>query len=109
MASTWPPMAASILRGSKKAALVASSRRWRLIWTHDMTDMPGNPLGLDGFAFLEFTSPDPVVMAKKLLALGFVAAARKRDGLLFRPGRIAFVIKTGRPAGRERGGQNVSI
>jgi len=59
-----------------------------------MTDMPDNPLGLDGFAFLEFTSPDPVVMAKKLLALGFVAAARKRDGLLFRQGRIAFVINS---------------
>src|SRR3546814_8111964 len=33
-------------------------------------------------------------MAKKLLALGFVAAARKRDGLLFRQGRIAFVINS---------------
>jgi 4-hydroxyphenylpyruvate dioxygenase len=33
-----------------------------------------NPLGLDGFAFCEFTSPDPDAMARQFEALGFVAA-----------------------------------
>ena len=53
-----------------------------------------NPLGLDGFAFAEFTSPDPAVMAEQLLQLGFTAAARSSAGdmTLYRQGRIAFVI-----------------
>ncbi|CAN5178320.1 4-hydroxyphenylpyruvate dioxygenase [soil metagenome] len=60
-----------------------------------MTDA-NNPLGLDGFAFAEFTSPDPVIMAKQLLQLGFTAAARSpdRDMILFRQGRIAFLINS---------------
>ena len=53
-----------------------------------------NPLGLDGFAFCEFTSPDPVPMAKQLLGLGFVAAARRDGATLFRQGRTAFVINS---------------
>ena len=57
---------------------------------------PDNPLGLDGFAFCEFTSPEPVIMAKQLLQLGFVAAARQpdRDLILFRQGRIAFLLNS---------------
>ncbi|HEY0594941.1 MAG TPA: 4-hydroxyphenylpyruvate dioxygenase, partial [Sphingopyxis sp.] len=53
-----------------------------------------NPMGLDGFAFCEFTSPDPVPMAKQLIALGFTAAARRQGGTLFRQGRAAFVINS---------------
>jgi 4-hydroxyphenylpyruvate dioxygenase len=59
-----------------------------------MTGTIDNPLGLDGFAFCEFTSPDPAIMAKQLLALGFVAAARRPEGILFRQGRIGFVINS---------------
>ena len=61
-----------------------------------MTD-PNNPLGLDGFAFAEFTSPDPATMAEQLEQLGFVAAARKADrGLtLYRQGRINFILNAG--------------
>ena len=55
-----------------------------------------NPLGLDGFAFCEFTSPEPVIMAEQFLQLGFVAAARRpdRDMILFRQGRIAFLLNS---------------
>ncbi len=38
-----------------------------------------NPLGLDGFAFAEFTAPDPALMTRHLLQLGFTAAARSPD------------------------------
>ena len=31
-----------------------------------MTVTPENPIGLDGFEFVEFTSPDPAKMAAKL-------------------------------------------
>ncbi len=61
-----------------------------------MTD-PGNPLGLDGFAFCEFTSPAPDAMAAQFEQLGFVPAARVRDrGLtLYRQGRIALILNQG--------------
>ena len=57
---------------------------------------PHNPLGLDGFAFAEFTSPEPALMARQLVQLGFTAAARSPDGemILFRQGRIALVINS---------------
>jgi 4-hydroxyphenylpyruvate dioxygenase len=56
-----------------------------------------NPLGLDGFAFCEFTSPDPKAMAGQLEQLGFVAAARvsARGLTLYRQGRIAFLLNAG--------------
>lgn len=55
-----------------------------------MAGRPPNPLGLAGFAFAEFTSPDPVRMAAQLEQFGFVAAARdeKRGLTLYRQGRI---------------------
>jgi 4-hydroxyphenylpyruvate dioxygenase len=40
-----------------------------------MTDQ-APALGLDGFAFREFTSPDRAAMADQSERLGFVAAAR---------------------------------
>jgi 4-hydroxyphenylpyruvate dioxygenase len=59
---------------------------------------PENPLGLDGFAFAEFTSPSPQQMARQLEQLGFVAAAElPKSGLtLFRQGRINLVLNAGR-------------
>ena len=62
-----------------------------------MTAAPANPLGLDGFAFAEFTSPDPVAMGAQLEQLGFTAAARhpKRPLTLYRQGRIQFLLNAG--------------
>ncbi|WP_206245341.1 4-hydroxyphenylpyruvate dioxygenase [Novosphingobium terrae] len=53
-----------------------------------------NPLGLDGFAFCEFTSPEPATMGAQLQQLGFTLAAHTQDGALqlFRQGRIAFIL-----------------
>src|SRR5579871_2395947 len=70
---------------------------------YDLEECPmsaprGNPFGLDGFAFIEFTSPDPAAMGAQLEQLGFVAAARQRSrGLtLYRQGWIDFVLNEGR-------------
>ncbi|WP_019831691.1 4-hydroxyphenylpyruvate dioxygenase [Sphingomonas sp. PR090111-T3T-6A] len=62
-----------------------------------MTQDQTNPLGLDGFAFCEFTSPDPARMGAQLEQLGFVPAARvpARNLTLYRQGRIAFVLNAG--------------
>ena len=35
-----------------------------------------NPMGLDGFEFAEFTSPDPDTLARQFEAMGFVATHR---------------------------------
>ena len=40
--------------------------------------LPDNPLGLDGFEFVEFTSPDPDAMADLFEKLGFVHAGNHR-------------------------------
>jgi len=61
-----------------------------------VTDL-ANPHGLDGFAFCEFTSPEPAVMAAQFEQLGFVAAARvpERNLTLYRQGRSAFILNAG--------------
>ena len=53
-----------------------------------------NPLGLNGFAFVEFTGPDTAAMAHQLELLGFTAFARhpSLDITLYRQGRIHFVL-----------------
>ncbi len=53
-----------------------------------------NPLGLDGFAFVEFTSMDDRAMAAQLEQLGFVAAAHhpQRDVTLYRQGQIKILL-----------------
>ncbi len=42
----------------------------------DPVPVPRNPLGLNGFEFVEFTSPDPLAMAAQFELLGFVASHR---------------------------------
>jgi 4-hydroxyphenylpyruvate dioxygenase len=53
-----------------------------------------NPLGLDGFAFVEFTAPDAADMAAQLVRLGFVPAAHHPDLdlTLYRQGRINILL-----------------
>ncbi len=62
---------------------------------------PENPLGLDGFDFVEFTGPDPRAMGRLLEQLGFTAYARHptRDIVRFKQGRITLLVN------QERSGQ----
>jgi 4-hydroxyphenylpyruvate dioxygenase len=57
-------------------------------------DLFDNPLGLDGFEFVEFTSPDPKRLAGQFETLGFVAVGRHRskDVLRYRQGDINFIL-----------------
>ena len=59
-----------------------------------MATYPANPLGIDGFAFAEFTSPEPEEMRAQFEQLGFVAAARhpSKDIVCYRQGRIRFLL-----------------
>jgi 4-hydroxyphenylpyruvate dioxygenase len=53
-----------------------------------------NPLGLNGFAFVEFTSPDPEAMKGLFQQLGFVAASvhPTRNATRYKQGRINLVV-----------------
>ena len=57
-------------------------------------DMYDNPLGTDGFEFVEFTSPDPQALAGEFEAMGFTAVARHRSKnvLRFKQGDIDFIL-----------------
>jgi len=56
--------------------------------------MHDNPLGLNGFAFVEFTGPYPDTMADQLEMLGFVAAATHPALAItrFKQGHINFLL-----------------
>lgn len=53
-----------------------------------------NPMGTDGFEFIEYAAPDPVAMGKVFERMGFKAVAKHRhkNVLLYRQGTINFII-----------------
>jgi len=62
-----------------------------------MAEMPqtfDNPMGTDGFEFVEYTAPDPHLLGALFEQMGFVAVARHRskDVVLYRQGGINFIV-----------------
>jgi 4-hydroxyphenylpyruvate dioxygenase len=53
-----------------------------------------NPMGTDGFEFIEYAAPEPAVMAGVFERMGFTAIARHRhkNVTLFRQGEINFIL-----------------
>ncbi len=53
-----------------------------------------NPMGTDGFEFIEYAAPDPKALGALFEQMGFTAVARHRskDVLLYRQGDVNFVI-----------------
>lgn len=53
-----------------------------------------NPMGTDGFEFIEFAAPDPEGLGQLFVQLGFAAVARHRskDVTLYRQGDVHFLI-----------------
>src|SRR3546814_5555728 len=53
-----------------------------------------NPLGLNGFEFVEFTSPDPEAMGRQFEQLGFVASHRHptKNITRYKQGRINLML-----------------
>ncbi len=63
--------------------------------TPDTTAVPwDNPMGTDGFEFIEYAAPDPAAMGALFERMGFVAIARHRHKAvtLYRQGEINFII-----------------
>jgi 4-hydroxyphenylpyruvate dioxygenase len=59
-----------------------------------MTDLFENPMGLNGFEFVEFASPKPGVLEPVFELMGFVAVAKHRSKqvTLYRQGGINFIL-----------------
>ncbi|BEV11794.1 4-hydroxyphenylpyruvate dioxygenase [Asticcacaulis sp. DW145] len=59
-----------------------------------MSITPHNPMGLNGFEFVEFTSPDPAAMRAHFERLGFVAASRHPSKAVtrYKQGRINLLL-----------------
>ena len=59
-----------------------------------MTNATENPMGLNGFEFVEFTSPDPEAMAAQFEQLGFVATHRhlRKNVTRYKQGRINLML-----------------
>jgi 4-hydroxyphenylpyruvate dioxygenase len=56
--------------------------------------MDSNPIGTDGFEFVEFTGPDPALLHKQFEQLGFRVAGRHRSKQVthYRQGDINFIL-----------------
>ena len=59
-----------------------------------MTDLFENPIGLDGFEFVEFCAPEKGVVEPVFKAMGFthVATHRSKDVDLWRQGQINLIL-----------------
>ena len=59
-----------------------------------MTDLWDNPMGTDGFEFVEYAALDPKALGSLFETMGFKAVARHRhkDVTLFRQGDVNFII-----------------
>jgi len=78
-----------------RGILVALRQRVRSFAETAMRFTPwDNPMGTDGFEFIEYAAPDPVALGRLFEHMGFVAIARHRQKnvLLYRQGGINFII-----------------
>ena len=59
-----------------------------------MTDQFKNPLGTDGFEFVEYAAPDAAVLHDLFRSMGFTAVAKHRNvaATLYRQGEINFIV-----------------
>ena len=59
-----------------------------------MADLWDNPMGTDGFEFVEYAAPDPKALGRVFEILGFRAVARHRhkDVLLYQQGGVNFIV-----------------
>ncbi len=57
-----------------------------------------NPLGTDGFEFVEYAAPDPAALGRLFEQMGFAAIAkhRSKNVLLYRQGGINFIVNAER-------------
>src|SRR6266508_4210348 len=59
-----------------------------------MAEPWGNPMGTDGFEFIEYAAPEPAAMASVFVRMGFrpIAKHRHNNVTLYRHGEINFIL-----------------
>ena len=59
-----------------------------------MADLFDNPMGTDGFEFVEYTAPDTQALGRLFESMGFTAVARHRSKrvTLYKQGGINFIV-----------------
>ena len=59
-----------------------------------MADLFENPIGTDGFDFVEYAAPDPAVLHELFTKLGFrpVAKHKRENRTLYMQGDVKFII-----------------
>jgi len=59
-----------------------------------MADLFENPMGTDGFEFVEYTAPDPAELGRLFERMGFLPVARHRSKnvTLYRQGDVNFIV-----------------
>ena len=57
-------------------------------------DLFDNPMGTDGFEFVEYTAPDTKALGRLFEQMGFVVVAkhRSKNVLLYKQGDIQFIV-----------------
>src|SRR5580698_9709261 len=85
-----------VAKSSNKCHYLAkfAVRRFPLCGVGMTTTLFDNPLGTDGFEFVEFTSQDPQALSRLFSAMGFTAVARHRSKnvLRYKQGGINFIL-----------------
>jgi 4-hydroxyphenylpyruvate dioxygenase len=78
----------------RKAAGPSRSRRTAKAASPGRVRAADNPMGTDGFEFVEYTAPDTRALGRLFEALGFTAVARHRSKnvTLYRQGGINFIV-----------------
>ncbi len=67
-------------------------------------DLFENPMGTDGFEFVEYTAPDTEALGRLFESMGFTAVARHRSKrvTLYKQGGINFIVNAEPDASRNR-------
>jgi 4-hydroxyphenylpyruvate dioxygenase len=75
-----------------RAPALTTSRIWHREAV--MADLWDNPMGTDGFEFVEYTGPEPAQLGALFERMGFVAAARHRSKnvTLYKQGDVNFIV-----------------
>jgi 4-hydroxyphenylpyruvate dioxygenase len=62
--------------------------------TTSAPDLWDNPLGTNGFEFVEYAAPDPIALGRLFEQMGFTAVAKHRakNVLLYRQGDVNFIV-----------------
>jgi len=74
--------------------MAVAAQRMTTPTTTTRTDLWDNPMGTDGFEFVEYTAQDPAALGRLFESMGFAAVARHRSKnvTLYRQGDVNFIV-----------------